>query len=140
LKENFENVETILWNRIKNGSNLVINIDDDLEIFGNPDEISQVWTNIINNAIQACDSKAEILIQYRKEDNYHTIIIENNGPKIPNEVINKIFDPFFSTKKRGEGTGLGLHIVKKIIDNHNGEIVCKSSDLSTQFIIKLPVK
>ncbi len=140
LKENFENVETILWNRIKNGSNLVINIDGDLEIFGNPDEISQVWTNIINNAIQACDSKAEILIQYLNEDNYHTIVIENNGPKIPSEVVDKIFDPFFSTKKRGEGTGLGLHIVKRIIDNHNGEIVCKSSDVSTQFIIKLPIK
>ena len=140
LKESFENVVTILWNRIKQGSNVSINIDEKFELFGNPDELSQVWTNIINNAIQACDSKAEIIIQCLNEDNYHTIIIENNGPKIPHEVVNKIFDPFFSTKKRGEGTGLGLHIVKKIIDAHNGEITCKSSDVSTQFIIKLPVK
>lgn len=139
LKENFENVVTILWNRIKNGSNVVININEDVEIFGNPDEISQVWTNIINNAIQACDSKAEILIQHSKEESYHTIIIENNGPKIPSEAVDKIFDPFFSTKKRGEGTGLGLHIVKKIVDSHNGEIICKSSDISTQFIIKIPI-
>lgn len=139
LKESFENVVTILWNRIKHGSNVSINIDENLELFGNPDELSQVWTNIINNAIQACDSKAEIVIQYLVEDNFHTIIIENNGPKIPAEVVNKIFDPFFSTKKRGEGTGLGLHIVKKIMDAHNGLITCKSSDVSTQFIIKLPV-
>ena len=138
LKESFENVIAILWNRIKHGSNVKIDIDEHLEVFGNPDELSQVWTNIINNALQACDFKAEIFIKYIKEENNHFIFIENNGPEIQPEMVDKIFDPFFSTKKRGEGTGLGLHIVKKIIDAHNGEITCKSSKDVTSFIIKLP--
>ncbi len=139
LKESVENVITILWNQIKQGSSVTLNVNGDSEIFGNPDELSQVWINIINNAIHACNFKAQIVISHLVEDNYNTIIIENNGPKIPPEVISKIFDPFFSTKKRGEGTGLGLHIVKKIIDAHHGEIICNSSDSATQFILKLPI-
>lgn len=139
LKENFENVITILWNKIKQGSKIELNIEDHIEIFGNQDEIAQVWTNIINNALHACNNKAEIKINHVINNEFHEISIHNNGPKIPDDVLDKIFEPFFSTKKAGEGTGLGLHIVKKIIEGHSGEIVCKSTDTLTSFTFKIPV-
>ena len=105
---------------------------------GNQEELSQVWTNIINNALQASGNKCIIKISYLYNSNGHEIIFSNNGPEIPQDVIPRIFDAFYSTKKRGEGTGLGLNIVKKIIDKHKGHIICNSNVTETKFIITLP--
>ena len=110
-----------------------------LEIAGYEDELSQVWLNIINNALQACNTNCSILIGYEFKDNMHRITISNDGPKIPEDIISKIFDEFFTTKKRGEGTGLGLNIVRKIIDKHGGKISCTSDDKFTSFTIDLPI-
>jgi signal transduction histidine kinase len=138
LKENIEGVITILWNRIKQGSKVALNIENDVFVVGNQEELSQVWTNFINNAIQAANGKCSIDIQYSKKENYHQVIFSNNGPMIPADILPKIFDPFFSTKKRGEGTGLGLNIVKKIIEKHNGKIYCESNPEKTSFFVELP--
>jgi signal transduction histidine kinase len=140
LKESLDTVITILWNRIKTGSQVQVKVNESSRIFGNQDELNQVWTNIINNAIQACNYTAQIEIWDAEIDGYHHIYMRNNGPRIPDEIRSRIFEPFFSTKKVGEGTGLGLHIVKKIIDKHNGEISCESDDTYTTFIVKIPIK
>jgi len=138
LHESIDSVITILWNKIKYGSSVINDIDDSILMNGNQEELSQVWTNIINNALQASGNKCIIKIAYANKNNQHEITFSNNGPEIPAESIPKIFDAFYSTKKRGEGTGLGLNIVKKIIDKHKGHIICNSNINETNFIITLP--
>jgi PAS domain S-box-containing protein len=139
LKENIDTIITLLWNKIKNNAIVINNIPENIFLTGFEDELSQVWTNIINNALQASKNKCVITINYQLLNNFHDISISNNGPKIPDEFIDKIFDEFFTTKKRGEGTGLGLNIVKNIIEKHNGNIKCISNDLLTTFEISLPI-
>jgi signal transduction histidine kinase len=139
LKDNIESVLTILWNKIKHGSKVINHISDDISIKGNQEELSQVWTNIINNALQAANNKCNIEISYHAENSNHIITLQNDGPEIPPNVIDRIFDEFFTTKKRGEGTGLGLNIVKKIIEKHKGTIKCTSNSSVTKFIISIPV-
>lgn len=139
LKESINNVITILWNKLKNKATLTNSIPEDVEINGYEDELSQVWLNIINNALQASLTSFEIQINYENQINSHLITISNNGPKIPKEIIGQIFDEFFTTKKRGEGTGLGLNIVRKIVEKHGGDIYCSSDDNLTTFSIKLPI-
>jgi signal transduction histidine kinase len=139
LKENIDTIITLLWNKIKNNAIVINNIPENIFLIGFEDELSQVWTNIINNALQASKNKCVITINYQLLNNFHNISIGNNGPKIPDEYIDKIFDEFFTTKKRGEGTGLGLNIVKNIIEKHNGNIKCISNDSNTSFEISLPI-
>lgn len=139
LKESLDNIITLLWNRIKKGAQVTVEIGNDISVFGNQEELSQVWTNILNNALQASNDQCAIKITYKKSDGFHHIVLSNNGPQIPPEFLPKIFDPFFSTKKRGEGTGLGLNIVKKIIEKHNGRISCISTESQTDFLIQLPI-
>lgn len=139
LKENIDTIITLLWNKIKNNAIVINNIPENIFLIGFEDELSQVWTNIINNALQASKNKCVITINYQLLNNFHNISISNNGPKIPDEFIDKIFDEFFTTKKRGEGTGLGLNIVKNIIEKHNGNIKCISNDSNTSFEISLPI-
>jgi signal transduction histidine kinase len=88
--------------------------------------------------LQASNNKCTIWLDYVEDENNHTITISNNGPEIPEYALLKIFDAFYSTKKRGEGTGLGLNIVMKIIEKHNGTIACESNAQKTSFIINLP--
>jgi len=138
LRENFESVITILWNKIKSGATILNNIADDISIHANPEELAQVWTNIINNALQASSNKCVIRIDYTRINDEHIIEIWNNGPPIPPEVQSRIFDAFFTTKSFGEGTGLGLNISKKIIEKYNGRIECTSDLSGTLFRITLP--
>jgi len=74
------------------------------------------------------------------ENTNHRIIISNNGPAIPKELLSKIFDPFFTTKKLGQGSGIGLDIVKKIIEKHSGKINVESDEKETAFEITIPLK
>ena len=137
LKDNVDNIIALLWNKIKNNSSVKNNIPENIEISGFEDDLSQVWTNIINNALQASNNKCNIVFDYLEESTHHLITIKNDGPQIPEEVIGRVFDEFFTTKKRGEGTGLGLNIVKNIIEKHQGKINCTSSEKETLFLIRL---
>ena len=138
LKENVDTVLTIMWNKIKQGSQVHNNIPMDIECFGLPDEMSQVWTNLVNNALQAANNKCDIHFNYSFKDQYHVIEVSNNGPQIPPAIIDKIFEPFFTTKARGEGTGLGLNIVRKIVEKQGGTISCSSTESLTVFTVTLP--
>jgi signal transduction histidine kinase len=140
LKGSIDSVLTLLWNKIKQGAEVINNVSDEIYITTNQEELSQVWTNIINNALQASNNSCKIEISYLLERDYHIIAIKNNGPEIPKDIIGNIFDEFFTTKKRGEGTGLGLNIVKKIIEKNKGVIECFSNSLETKFVISLPIK
>jgi PAS domain S-box-containing protein len=138
LKENVDTVLTIMWNKIKQGSRVVNAIPDDIVCFGLAEEMSQVWTNLVNNALQASGNNCMIAFEYLEKENNHTIIVANDGPMIPAEIVGKIFEPFFTTKARGEGTGLGLNIVRKIMEKQGGSIVCESDERLTRFIVTLP--
>lgn len=103
-------------------------------------ELNQVWTNLIDNAISAIESKGTIVIRTRAIQTGVEIEVEDSGPGIPEDVQPKIFDPFFTTKPPGEGTGLGLNISHNIIVNkHKGTIAVNSSPNGTRFVVQLPV-
>lgn len=138
LYENIETVVTIFWNKIKQGSDVIIGVPKEINLFGLAEEMTQVWTNIINNALHAAGNRCTISFHYRETATEQIIEVSNNGPQIPPSIIDRIFDPFFTTKARGEGTGLGLNIVHGIIEKHKGSIRCESDAVLTKFIITLP--
>ncbi|GAB4348589.1 MAG: hypothetical protein Kow006_09450 [Gammaproteobacteria bacterium] len=105
-----------------------------------PSQINQVLINLITNAAQALGNKGRISIRSRQEGDHVLIEVEDNGPGIPKETLERIFEPYFTTKEAGQGTGLGLSIVQDIIKEHGGEIDVRSKvGKGTCFSIRLPV-
>ncbi|HEX6848108.1 MAG TPA: ATP-binding protein [Chitinophagaceae bacterium] len=102
-------------------------------------ELNQVWTNIIDNAIYAMPKEGVLTIETSCDDKDVRIQIIDTGSGIPPEIISRIYDPFFTTKKMGEGTGIGLDLVKTVIKHHNGDIKVNSVPGRTEFAICLPL-
>jgi signal transduction histidine kinase len=102
-------------------------------------ELNQVWTNLIDNAIYAVDKNGELTIETSCDSKNVKVKIIDSGSGIPKEIISKIFDPFFTTKKMGEGTGIGLDTVNRIVKHHNGEIKVDSVPGRTEFAVCIPV-
>ncbi len=102
-------------------------------------ELNQVWTNIIDNAIDAMHGSGELSIRTYRDDGCVVVEIGDNGPGIPAEVQPHIFEPFFTTKGVGEGTGLGLDTVQRIVKKHRGNIQLSSKPGDTRFQIWLPL-
>ncbi len=140
LVEGMENILIILHNQMKHGIEIERNFQKIPLVECNLDEINQVWTNILQNSTQALKGKGIIKISTFEEDSYVVMEIADNGHGIPLEIIDRIWDPFFTTKDQGEGTGLGLGIVKSIIEKHKGKISVKSKPGETIFKVMLPKK
>jgi signal transduction histidine kinase len=102
-------------------------------------ELNQVWTNIIDNAIDAMHGKGELRVRTYRDDGCAVVEILDNGPGIPEEVQPHIFEPFFTTKGVGEGTGLGLDTVQRIVKKHRGNIQVSSKPGETRFQVWLPL-
>jgi signal transduction histidine kinase len=102
-------------------------------------ELNQVWTNIIDNAIDAMHGQGELRIRTYQDDGCAVVEIGDNGPGIPHEVQPHIFEPFFTTKGVGEGTGLGLDTVQRIVKKHRGNIQVSSEPGHTRFQVWLPL-
>ena len=102
-------------------------------------ELNQVWTNIIDNAIDAMGGKGELRVRTYRETNCVVVEIGDNGPGISAEVEAHIFEPFFTTKGVGEGTGLGLDTVQRIVKKHQGNIQVSSKPGDTRFQVRLPL-
>jgi signal transduction histidine kinase len=102
-------------------------------------ELNQVWTNIIDNAIDAMGGKGELRVGAHRDDDCVLVEIGDNGPGIPPDVRPHIFEPFFTTKEVGEGTGLGLDTVQRIVKKHQGSIQVASQPGNTRFQIWLPL-
>jgi signal transduction histidine kinase len=102
-------------------------------------ELNQVWTNIIDNAIDAMGGKGELRVRTYRDDGCVVVEIGDSGPGISPEVQPHIFEPFFTTKGVGEGTGLGLDTVQRIVKKHRGNIQVKSKPGDTRFEVWLPV-
>jgi len=141
LQEGLETVLTLYHNQIKHDIELIKEYADLPSILCYPDELNQVWTNILHNALQAMDYKGTLKVAISQQDNYAIVAITDSGQGIPTEIKEQIFTPFFTTKAAGEGSGLGLDIVKKIIDKHDGKIEVDSEvDKGTTFSILLPME
>jgi len=139
IHEGIDTVLTIYHNQIKYGIELFIDYEEVPALFCLPDELNQVWTNIIHNAIQAMENKGKLSISISKRDNDCVVVFKDTGCGISEDIKAKIFEPFFTTKEVGEGSGLGLDISLKIIEKHNGKIVVKSIlGVGTEFIVSLP--
>lgn len=103
-------------------------------------ELNQMWTNLIDNAIDAMNDGGHLQIKTKQEPNVILVEIRDNGAGIPEENQARIYDPFFTTKPVGEGTGLGLDTVARIVRRHNGIIRVQSKPGDTCFQVRLPLK
>ena len=140
IVKSLENTLTILNHKLKQG----VAVQRDYQripllvnSFGS--ELNQVWTNIIDNAIDAMHGKGELRVRTYREDGFVIVEIGDNGPGISADVQPHIFDPFFTTKRVGEGTGLGLDTVQRIVKKHRGNIQVTSKPGDTCFQVWLPL-
>lgn len=101
-------------------------------------KLSQVWTNLIDNSLYAMDYQGKLTINISQTGEYVVVAIIDSGKGISDEIKSRLFDPFFTTKPQGEGSGMGLDIVKRIIDKHKGKIEVRSLSGDTEFRIHIP--
>jgi signal transduction histidine kinase len=140
IHEGIESTLTMLGHKLKN---VTLNRAFDRSIprimaYGS--ELNQVWTNLIDNAIDAVKGTGKICVGTCQEDNQLVVEIVDNGPGIPPDVQSHMFEPFYTTKPIGSGTGLGLIISNRIVaDRHGGEIEFESKPGETRFKVRLPV-
>jgi PAS domain S-box-containing protein len=141
IHQGIEDTLKILGHKLKKGIKVNRIYNKSLpKIKMNGSELNQVWTNLIDNAIDATDNKGDIIIRTNMNENFIIVEIEDNGSGIPEEIKSSIFDPFFTTKDVGKGTGLGLDISKRIINNQcNGKISFESNPGKTVFTVQLPI-
>jgi signal transduction histidine kinase len=105
---------------------------------GNPGELNQVWTNLIDNAIDAVAPGGRIILRTWASDVEAVVQVIDDGPGIPKEIVWRIFEPFFTTKAVGAGTGLGLGVVHRIVEGHDGDVRVESEPGRTLFEVRLP--
>jgi signal transduction histidine kinase len=140
ITEGIDTVLTLYHYQIKHGVEVVRNYGTNLpSVLCYPDELNQVWTNLVHNALQAMGNKGVLKIDVKHQANAISVSITDSGPGIPPEIMPRIFEPFFTTKPPGEGSGLGLDIVQKILEKHQGELQVESVPGQTKFTISLPV-
>lgn len=141
IPSSVDTVLTIYHNQIKYGIELTTELDRAIpQILCFPDELIQVWTNIIHNAIQAMGGKGQLKVIVKHIDSNISVSVTDSGPGIPADVLPRIFEPFFTTKPEGEGSGLGLDICRKIVEKHKGTISVASVPGETTFEVKIPDK
>jgi len=141
LVEGIETVLTLYHNQLKHGVEVRRNLSEVPHIPCYPDELNQVWTNLVHNALQAMDHKGILTISLDCTDGNVVARFSDTGRGIPKELKERIFDPFFTTKPAGEGSGLGLHIVRRIIDKHEGQIRVDSEIAKgTTITVAIPIR
>ena len=106
---------------------------------GNAGELNQVWTNLVDNAVDAMDQGGRLRIEAKRCDAHVEVKVIDDGPGISDTIKNRIFEPFFTTKGVGEGTGLGLDIALRIVRTHQGQIDVESTPGRTELCVRLPV-
>ena len=141
IHEGIESTLTMLGHKLKNVT-LVRAFDRSVpRIMAYGSELNQVWTNLIDNAIDAVKATGRICVGTSLEDDQLVVEIVDDGPGIPPDIQSHMFEPFFTTKSVGTGTGLGLIISNRIVgDRHGGEIEFESRPGETRFKVRLPVR
>jgi signal transduction histidine kinase len=141
IQHSIENTLTIMHHKLKRGIIVTRDYAPGLpKVMASGSELNQVWTNLIDNAADAMNGAGKLGIRVALENDFILIEIADDGPGIPPEVKSRIFDPFFTTKGVGEGTGLGLDVVNRIIKNVRGQINVTSAPGDTRFQVRIPVQ
>jgi signal transduction histidine kinase len=141
VREGLDNTLTMLSHKLKKKSvQLARDYQQDLPtIPANAGELNQVWTNLIDNALDAMNDGGNLRIDVRQQDAWVAVRVIDDGHGISDEVRVRMFDPFFTTKAVGEGTGLGLDIAMRIVKTHHGHIEVQSKPGRTEMCVRLPV-
>jgi signal transduction histidine kinase len=141
LKKVLKSTVTMLNHKAKQ-KNIEIELDIPADLptfYGFVSELNQVWTNLLDNAIDAVENEGKIEVKAVARNKNLLLYFKDNGSGIPEDVVNKIFDPFFTTKDVGEGTGLGLDVVHKILERHGATVDVKSKPGETEFELCFPL-
>jgi len=142
LHEGLETTLTVLGHKLKHTTiELVRDYDRTIpKLTVSGSELNQVWTNLLDNAIDALGEQGTITITTRRDGDCAAVDISDDGPGIPDEVAGKVFDPFFTTKDVGKGTGLGLATARRIVvDRHEGSLTVDTEPGRTTFHVWLPL-
>jgi len=119
---------------------MTVDVAEDLpRVRGFGGELNQVWGNLVDNALDAVAEGGRVTVIGRVENGKVVVRVTDNGSGIPAEVKSRIFDPFFTTKPVGKGTGLGLDIVRRLVDRNDGLIEVDSEPGRTEFRVTLPL-
>jgi signal transduction histidine kinase len=140
VREGLESTLTILGHKLK-GVSVTRDYEEGLpRIWARGGELNQIWSNLLENAADAVDGHGRIGVSTHREGDSVIVEISDDGPEIPRETRGHIFEPFFTTKQIGEGTGLGLDIVRRIVASHSGEVAFESGPGETRFFVRLPIE
>jgi signal transduction histidine kinase len=142
VHEGLDTTVTILGHKLKHTEiDVVRDYDTALpRVLGNGAELNQVWTNLIDNAIDALGDRGTLTLTTRRDGSCLEVDVTDDGPGIPREIEEHIFDPFFTTKEVGSGTGLGLDTARRIIvDRHHGSLQVTSAPGNTVFRVRIPL-
>jgi signal transduction histidine kinase len=141
VHEGLKSTLVMLSHKFGDGVRMVKEFDRTLpRIPAHPGELNQVWTNLIDNALQAMKGRGTLTVRTARDDDRVLVEIRDTGPGIPPDLRQRVFEPFFTTKPVGEGTGLGLDISYRIVVNrHGGDISLTSGPGDTRFQVRLPL-
>ncbi len=141
LSQGLANTVAVLKSKARGKSvSVSVRVEPDLpRVRGFAGELNQVWGNLIDNALDAVPESGRVEVVAGRESRRIVVRISDNGPGIPAEIRDRIFDPFFTTKAAGQGTGLGLDIVRRLVQHNDGEIAVESQPGRTEFQVSLPI-
>ena len=141
VRTGLDNTVVMIGHKIKKkGISVVCEYQEDLPLVpGNAGELNQVWTNLIDNAVDAMEEGGTLILKAKQNDIWIEVEIVDDGPGIPEDIRARIFEPFFTTKDVGVGTGLGLGIALRIVRTHQGDIEVRSRPGETVMCVRLPV-
>ena len=141
IKHSLETTLMIMHHKLKRGISVTREYAPDLpKVLAYGSELNQVWTNLIDNAADAMKDNGKLFVRAVRENEYVLVEIADNGPGIPPEIQSRIFDPFFTTRGVGEGTGLGLDLVHRIVQKMRGFVTFKSVPGDTRFHVRVPIQ
>ena len=141
ITKSLETTLTIMHHKLKRGITVTRNYAADLpKIMAYGSELNQVWTNLIDNAADAMGDNGKLRIRTARENDFILVEIADNGPGIPPDVKSRIFEPFFTTKGVGDGTGLGLDFVYRIVTGMHGQVSVDSIPGDTRFAVRIPIQ
>jgi signal transduction histidine kinase len=141
IKSSLETTLTIMHHKLKRGIVVTREYEPNLpKVMAYGSELNQVWTNLIDNAADAMKEKGKLLVRAVRENEFVLVEIADDGPGIPAEVQSRIFEPFFTTKGVGEGTGLGLDVVHRIVKKMGGLVSMESEPGETRFQVRIPIQ
>jgi signal transduction histidine kinase len=140
IAQGLRNTLVVMRSRAKDKAvSLTLEIPADLPLVqGFAGELNQVWANLIGNALDAVSENGNVKVSATHERDGVAVRVVDDGPGVPIEIRDRIFDPFFTTKPVGQGSGLGLDIVRRLVQRHNGRIELDSKPGSTEFRVILP--